>query len=51
MTYSAMLHNLAETVCDRDLCIEAGMNDYCSKPIRAETLFAVIKRLAEVKRQ
>jgi protein-histidine pros-kinase len=29
---------------DRERCLEAGMNDYLAKPIRAEELVAAIKR-------
>lgn len=29
---------------DREKCLEAGMNDYVSKPIKADELFEVIKR-------
>ncbi len=32
---------------DRDLCIESGMDDYLSKPIRIETFTAKIKSLFE----
>ena len=31
---------------DRDKCLEAGMDDYVSKPIKAEKLFAVIEKIA-----
>lgn len=30
---------------DRDRCLQAGMNDYLSKPLRADDLFAMIERL------
>jgi CheY-like chemotaxis protein/HPt (histidine-containing phosphotransfer) domain-containing protein len=29
---------------DRDVCIAAGMDDYLAKPVRAETLLAVLER-------
>lgn len=29
---------------DRDLCLEAGMDDYVSKPVRAEELFSALRR-------
>jgi len=32
---------------DRDLCIEAGMDDYISKPIRVTELFAIVQRLVQ----
>jgi CheY-like chemotaxis protein len=35
------------TTDDRTHCIESGMDDYCSKPIREESLFAAIKRMTE----
>ena len=31
---------------DREKCIDAGMDDYVSKPINPETLFGVIKKVA-----
>ncbi len=32
---------------DRDRCIAAGMNDYVSKPINADDLFAAIDRVMD----
>jgi CheY-like chemotaxis protein/HPt (histidine-containing phosphotransfer) domain-containing protein len=32
---------------DRERCLEAGMDDYVSKPLRPEELFETIERLAE----
>ncbi|GAB4350207.1 MAG: hypothetical protein Fur0042_17940 [Cyanophyceae cyanobacterium] len=32
---------------DRDRCLEAGMDDYITKPLREETLMAVLARAAE----
>ena len=29
---------------ERDRCLEAGMNDYLSKPFKSEDLFAVVER-------
>ncbi|MDR0870756.1 MAG: response regulator, partial [Planctomycetaceae bacterium] len=34
------------TTDDRAHCLESGMDNYCSKPIREEALFAVIKQLS-----
>lgn len=39
----AMTANATEG--DRMACIEAGMNDFMSKPIKRETVFAIIKKL------
>ncbi|MBN1933650.1 MAG: PAS domain S-box protein [Anaerolineae bacterium] len=35
---------------DRERCLEAGMNDYVSKPIRAQELFEAINRYVSVDR-
>jgi len=32
---------------DRERCLAAGMDDYVSKPIKADELFAVIEKLAD----
>jgi CheY-like chemotaxis protein len=29
---------------DREMCIEAGMNDYITKPIKRETVFEMIHK-------
>ena len=34
---------------DRELCLEAGMDDYLSKPIRADELFSLLERILSVK--
>lgn len=36
---------------DRDRCLEAGMDDYVSKPIRSDELYAAISRLARPRPQ
>ena len=35
---------------DREKCIDAGMDDYVSKPIKPETLFSVIDKVARKSR-
>ena len=35
---------------DRERCIEAGMNDYISKPVKREELGAALKRAIEARR-
>jgi CheY-like chemotaxis protein len=32
---------------DRELCLEAGMDDYVSKPLRPELLFTTLKQWAK----
>jgi two-component system, sensor histidine kinase and response regulator len=32
---------------DREMCLEAGMDDYVSKPVRAQQLFAAIERVLQ----
>ena len=36
---------------DREKCLEAGMNDYLTKPIQKETLFATMKRFIPLPRE
>ena len=36
---------------DRELCLEAGMDDYLAKPINAAELFATLERTMELTRQ
>jgi signal transduction histidine kinase/ligand-binding sensor domain-containing protein/CheY-like chemotaxis protein len=36
---------------DRELCLEAGMNDYISKPIKLEDLVAIVKKWALILQQ
>jgi two-component system, sensor histidine kinase and response regulator len=31
---------------DREKCIDAGMDDYVSKPVKPETLYSVINKFA-----
>lgn len=33
---------------DKELCFEAGMDDYLRKPIEAEKLYAVIEKWAKI---
>ena len=35
---------------DRETCVAAGMDDYLSKPIRADELYALIARLLDTSR-
>jgi CheY-like chemotaxis protein len=44
----AMTANAMEA--DRDRCIEAGMDEYLSKPIKASELQAMLRRVTEVKK-
>ncbi len=36
---------------ERERCLEAGMNDYLSKPFQAEQLVAVVRKWVNVQRQ
>ncbi len=36
---------------ERERCLEAGMNDYLSKPFQAEQLVAVVRKWVAVQRQ
>ncbi|MDR1962478.1 MAG: response regulator [Planctomycetaceae bacterium] len=38
------------TVEDRSKCLAVGMDDYCNKPVREETLFAIINRLVNIQK-
>jgi len=35
----------------RDECIDAGMNDYISKPVEPEKMFAVLKKWLKNKKR
>lgn len=34
---------------DRELCLEAGMDDYIAKPVRVDELVSALKRSSEIK--
>ena len=36
---------------DSDLCMQAGMNDYISKPVRLEDLISLLKKWAPVEKR
>jgi DNA-binding NarL/FixJ family response regulator len=44
----AMTSNAMDT--DREMCIQAGMNDHVAKPIDPDQLFATLKRWIKVRR-